>query len=375
MLSICLEEGLNNARKYCEPESMIRVTSTCEKAPARAFEAADSTSSASPRVLHIEVDNLNRSGVTALTEEECSQVFKPGYKAHTSSASSSGVGLDSTMKAIMAAGGKAMMSVVHDSPAGTHTVLHLVLPVECVHDSSEECTVAALEREAPSAVCTAEAHTTTRPDMPLDISNTAVLVGATVPAVPAPRPDDESNIVAALSDNVESLTGTELQAAQEAGPPPARPLACAALDDSFLSRMLHEEMFESFLNADPQRSCVLGKTREEQVSFVDVVLGHKSVNLQEMAPPLSPVDIVVLDQNIEFDGQVHLLGSEIAGQLHTASFQGVVCIMTGSSAHAIEQIAKLPGVDLVLEKGTNVAKVALQLQAVHRVKASSLHCS
>eukprot|EP00966_Prymnesium_polylepis_P249173 5760928-Prymnesium_polylepis.1 len=87
--------------------------------------------------------------------------------------------------------------------------------------------------------------------------NIAVPVGATEAAVPTVRSDKQSNIVAALTGNVEPLAGTEQQAAQEAGPPPARPLACAALDDSFMSRMLHEVMFESLLNADPQRSCTL----------------------------------------------------------------------------------------------------------------------
>ena len=30
-------------------------------------------------------------------------------------------------------------------------------------------------------------------------------------------------------------------------------------------------------------------------------------------------------------GEAHLLGSDIAGELHTASFRGVTCILSGSS--------------------------------------------
>jgi hypothetical protein len=105
------------------------------------------------------------------------------------------------------------------------------------------------------------------------------------------------------------------------------------------------------LSADPQRSCTLGRTKEEQLPFIDVVLGRKDADLQDIPVPLRHADIVILDQNIGLDRVDHLLGSEVAGQLQEAGFCGLVCISTASAVDQMGSIAGQPGVDLVLEKG------------------------
>ena len=205
------------------------------------------------------------------------------------------------------------------SMAGTHTILHLSLPAEYVEATEETA---------------------------------------------------EESIVAAAPFTDQEQAGYERESTQKGLEADAnRPLVCAGLDDSAMSRYLLKALFDNMLNADPERSCALGETREEQRSFVDVALGRKSASLQEITPPLSPVDIVVLDQNIDIDDGVHLLGSDLAGQLHAASFCGLTCIMTGSSHDDIDRMSRMPGVDLVLEKGAPLAETARKLRAAYDKKA------
>ena len=101
MLSICLQEGLSNARKYREPGSMIRLSATYEAVVPGAV-AATSMPVEAAFMLHVEVSNINRLGVAPLSKEQCSNIFEEGHKAHNSSVSSTGIGLDTTAKAIAA---------------------------------------------------------------------------------------------------------------------------------------------------------------------------------------------------------------------------------------------------------------------------------
>ena len=55
------------------------------------------------------------------------------------------------------------------------------------------------------------------------------------------------------------------------------------------------------------------------------------VSLTPTAGPLPHMDVVVLDQNIDLDETTHVLGSDLAEQLHQQAFRGVTCIQTGSS--------------------------------------------
>jgi len=151
----------------------------------------------------------------------------------------------------------------------------------------------------------------------------------------------------------------------------ASSLVCAALDDDFMSRMIYNGLFSEFLHADPDRSVVLGANAREQLSFVDVVLGNKRASLEDAMPPLRPADIVLLDQNIDLDQKAHLLGSDVAGQLHAAGYRGVTCIITGASQQQIQELSTKPGVDLVLEKGTPFPTLARRLQAVHEEKRAA----
>ena len=71
ILSICLFEGISNARKYCEPNSVLSVRVTMEGAE----EAHGSVAQAPLHWLHIELDNVHCTGVAPLSAEQCLRVF------------------------------------------------------------------------------------------------------------------------------------------------------------------------------------------------------------------------------------------------------------------------------------------------------------
>jgi hypothetical protein len=306
LVRICIAEALSNARKYSEPGRMIKLRAC--------FEGHVEDDCHETGQLHIEVDNINKAGMATLSDEQCRRVFEKGYTTHTASASSDGLGLDSVSNVMMAAEGTAWMSVTHDAADDTeHTVLHLRLPASRMPDADDQL------------VC----------DVAVDAASSA------------------------MSSSKEC--SDDPNAASDSG----KKLACAGLDDVEVSRMLMDALFEEFLNADQERIYTLGGTTAEQRSFVDVALGRLDAKLNPLTPPLPHVDVVMLDQNINTqEGQQHLLGSDIAGQLQAHGYRGVTCIQTGSSMQMIDELAGMPGVDLVFPKGLALSAVADRIRAV-----------
>ena len=118
VLSLTLEEGLSNARKYRRPGMPIALHAALEDGLA----GAEST-------LHVRLTSVNRDGVPRLSEADCKRVFEPGYKAHsTTSASSDGKGLDTAAVAATAAHGKVWMTTHADGEEAVCTVFHVALP-------------------------------------------------------------------------------------------------------------------------------------------------------------------------------------------------------------------------------------------------------
>jgi hypothetical protein len=96
MLRLALEEGLSNAHKYQDPQTPLVMLAGLSEAPSR-------------NCLHVQLCNTNRAGLPRLSSEECTRVFEAGYKAHTLSAMSDGVGLNTVAQAVRAAAGKAWL--------------------------------------------------------------------------------------------------------------------------------------------------------------------------------------------------------------------------------------------------------------------------
>lgn len=121
--------------------------------------------------------------------------------------------------------------------------------------------------------------------------------------------------------------------------------------------------------APGDRSGTLGASREEQLAFVDVALGRRTVALAEVPAPWRAADIAIVDQNLWADEHPALLGTELIRQLRAHGFEGVCCILTGASDDEINAMASHPGVDLALPKTTSAKKMAESLLAAWRALA------
>ena len=141
-------------------------------------------------------------------------------------------------------------------------------------------------------------------------------------------------------------------------------LVCIGIDDDELSRTLLSAMFEHVLHANMSRSALLGSTPAECASFVDLALGlvDREMRPLALADGGRPADLAVLDQNI-FAGATCIHGSDLAASLRARGFDGVVCILTGSSAVKVEELSENGHVDVVASKGISVTDLAGKLLA------------
>jgi len=164
-----------------------------------------------------------------------------------------------------------------------------------------------------------------------------------------------------------------LPAPEAAAEPSAAPIFVAAIDDDDIARSVLDMMLFSFLGADKTRSCALGKTREEQDSFLNFALGRVDKELQPLPPPHQQADIVVADQNIIdiFDGGPDIIGTDLVAQLRDAGFTGVACIVSGCDLEELAELEAQPGVDLAVLKGFDGQKLAAQLLKLHAERRAS----
>ena len=86
VLRLVAAEAISNATKYRRPGTTIVVKLSLHDGK-----------------LRISFENINATGVRRLTEQECAEVFLPGFRVHSVSATSDGVGLDTVHKALDAA--------------------------------------------------------------------------------------------------------------------------------------------------------------------------------------------------------------------------------------------------------------------------------
>lgn len=117
VLRLVVAEAISNATKYRRPGTTIVVK----------LDLSDGK-------LRISFENINATGVRRLSEHECEEVFLPGFRVHSVSVTSDGLGLDTVRMATMAAGGIAWLSC-HNEGADC-TVFHCELPATQLADDS-----------------------------------------------------------------------------------------------------------------------------------------------------------------------------------------------------------------------------------------------
>ena len=87
-----------------------------------------------------------------------------------------------------------------------------------------------------------------------------------------------------------------------------------------MARVMLQELCEHYLDADSLRSCYLGTDASEAARVVDVTLGWLDATCSPADPPLTPADVVMLDDT--------LADSEISMELRQRGFQGMLCVFT-----------------------------------------------
>ena len=136
--------------------------------------------------------------------------------------------------------------------------------------------------------------------------------------------------------------------AAETAPPP---LFCVGVDDDPVMLGLLESTLEQ-LGAASIR--VLGETVAEQREAIELILGETG--------QASPALVAVLDQNLHNrEGLPPLFGIDLASELRSRGFAGLIVLHTGASAHEVRLLERSPAIDAVVAKGVG-KPLLVQLQ-------------
>mmetsp|Transcript_26552 Transcript_26552/g.86827 ORF Transcript_26552/g.86827 Transcript_26552/m.86827 type:complete len:1308 (+) Transcript_26552:50-3973(+) len=145
-------------------------------------------------------------------------------------------------------------------------------------------------------------------------------------------------------------------------------LFVAVVDDSAFSRKIFEATLLPALGADAQRSKAIGGTKEEQVGFISFALGLVDASLHDLPPPHRQADVVLIDENLALDGDVHLSGSYVLARLREQGYVGVACLASSCDREQLARLMAVPGVDLVSPKPFHASALAAALLKAHEVK-------
>ena len=146
----------------------------------------------------------------------------------------------------------------------------------------------------------------------------------------------------------------------------SEPLVCLAVDDDAFLRETHTMFFEHVMGADMSHSGALGVSAAELSSFCDVALGHCSLSSVVAAGANAgagggrAADVLFIDHDLGLGPQLN--GTELARRAAEAGFGGLTCIVTAASPAEQARIARLPYVDLVVEKGFRPTAFAKELR-------------
>ena len=376
---LVLDEAISNAHKYREPDSpiVLRATILEEETDLAANvdevaggSCAEEDGAAPVRSLRecklaLEVENVNRAGMKKLSESECLAAFSQGHRSHSVDVTSDGIGLDNVRIAADAVGGRAWLEMHTDKYGRNCTSLHLILPAE-IDDLATPTKAAAAAAEA-ATLSVAGVGKVRRTGMSTEQRDGPPLVteGATrgIKTLPA------AEALTATGGTAETITATggatgTIPATAQGDVTGGRPICIGVDDDNFSSAFLLM-LFKGLLGADMSRSGVLHDKADVLSRIEDVALGRSTLtnDVDGKAKPIGlaeqrHADLMVLDQNISFCGGEALLGTDIAQHLRQLGFQGVICVMTGSSLEVIRDLQSMKAIDLVYAKGERLQTIS-----------------
>mmetsp|Transcript_16367 Transcript_16367/g.45702 ORF Transcript_16367/g.45702 Transcript_16367/m.45702 type:complete len:822 (-) Transcript_16367:231-2696(-) len=157
-----------------------------------------------------------------------------------------------------------------------------------------------------------------------------------------------------LPDSVDSPS--QEAAGEESAPPPGddwgmEELVIYGVDDSAMMRRMLDTLSRSVLGCSADHCAMLGASMAEVDAFIDVAMGRAPAR-----PGMTPraAHLIIVDQHLTFDvgadDEIEMLGTNLVQELHELGFGGVVCMHSGALDYA--RLVQLPGVDMVVQKGS-----------------------
>mmetsp|Transcript_54467 Transcript_54467/g.109551 ORF Transcript_54467/g.109551 Transcript_54467/m.109551 type:complete len:452 (-) Transcript_54467:273-1628(-) len=153
-------------------------------------------------------------------------------------------------------------------------------------------------------------------------------------------------------------------------------LRVCCLDDSNIICKGYKRLLLPLMRADLQSSMATCPTSPEDTeSFIEAVLGNidtKSAGVcaGDVKSSEKPADIIILDQNIDFDDKKSILGTDIAMTLKARGFGGLVMLRTGNtSVDDKKMYFATSAVDACLGKEGGHKKLACRIFKEYRLKS------
>ena len=170
--------------------------------------------------------------------------------------------------------------------------------------------------------------------------------------------DGTSSLSAAMPALAEGFEGLAEEAEEALHTlPPSLVFVCA--DDDVVARLM-AKVFMKQVEADEERSCVLGETFDEAQRVCATV--------RALAAELGDARVIVhIDQNMDYDGHSTVLGTDVCRQLRQeAGFTGIVAIISANDDAESARFFHAVGADVVSGKsGEYLKTLPAQLAKAH----------
>ena len=417
VVALCMEEAVSNLLKYADPrETAIlstRLQSDTSKAGRVKGGSSDGVSSATATLV-LELDSVNRTGVGTPDSSRHGTDAGALWEKRETLMKSSGVGLGTIRRSCDAAGGSCELVSKLDAHERAHTMLRLELPVEiptikplsvpaspispAVRRNAERLSgrVASYAADYQRTSLRRTCKEWSVPTRDLSGSRTPSHELVQPPAVGVGAGGGSGNSTASSAASMLAQASTtpplsglgkkggllegevvhDAGAASTAEEEDGERLLCIGVDDCPFMRQVLKEIFLSMGADADARSHTIDDTPESETQIVDHLLGVRTGFLA--APYVGkPADIVVLDENMNFNG-LQFQGTSLARTLRERGFRGVICILSGESLVAHNSQVRDRALDAVLTKGSeSVAGLARVLKALYKQKRHTmdLHAS
>ena len=128
-----------------------------------------------------------------------------------------------------------------------------------------------------------------------------------------------------------------------------RDVRLCCIDDSSSQRLLLRHALRSHFEGSSVQ--IFGEVAEETTQFVSAALSN--------------ADIAILDQNLEYEGHVSCLGTDLMKELLEKGFRGMLCIRSSNTAAADEVLYRNSGAHCIVGKDLRMSDMVMQIKAAY----------